>query len=134
MGDEIQDEARMPPIDPSLRAALSARFGETPSARDLASLEARISEAARFRLASRARRSWRAPAIRWAGVLIPAGLAASLLLAAGLLFSPGDTTSDGPAMDDVVAVGASSALPSDPLSLTDQETFLSTMLGQESQP
>lgn len=137
MPDDMPNDEPMTPMEPAMRDALAARFGEVP-ATDWSALESRITAGAQFRLAQRRpSRTWRSPAARWARVLIPAGLAASLLLAVSLAFGPsgsaGAETDDG-MMADVVAVAASSALPSDPLSLTDQQAFLSTMLSQESAP
>ena len=68
-----------------------------------------------------------------ASLLIPAALAASILLGVGLALDGADTT-DGPAVEDVVAVAASSGLPSDPLSVTDQPAFLASVLAQEPAP
>ena len=95
---------------------------------DWQALERRIVSAARFRLASRAARAgWRAPASRWARIAIPAGLAASLALAAGLALGAGGSESDL-GVEDVMAVAASEALPTDLLAVADQEAFLSAIL------
>ena len=94
---------------------------------DWEALERRIVSAARFRLASRAARAgWRAPASRWARIAIPAGLAASLALGGGLALGGDGDAELG--VEDVMAVAASEALPTDLLAAPDQEAFLYTIL------
>ena len=130
--DPIADD-RPGPLgpDPEIRAALGAYFGGAPTdAVDWPALEARVTEAARFRLARRARAGgWRGAAERWARIAIPTGLAATLMLAAGLAFSaPDGAVTADIAMDELVAVSASDGLPVDPLGLADQEAFLAAVL------
>ncbi len=117
--------------DPVIRSALASHFGEPPAgAVDWTALEARVTDAARFRLAQRARRGgWRAAAERWWRFAIPAGIAATLLLAAGLALSAPDPIESGAiAIDELVAVVASDALPDDPLGFADQDAFLAAVL------
>jgi hypothetical protein len=119
------------PPEPELRAALRAHFGDPPEhAVDWTALEARIVDGARLRLAQRARRgSWRQAGERWGRIAIPAGLAAAILLAAALAIAQSaDSADDQPAIEAVAAVSASDLLPSDPLSVTDQEAFLAVVL------
>ena len=99
--------------DPELTRTLQAGFGDTPST-DWHSLEARITEAARFRLTARRPAGWRV-ASRWARIAIPVGLAASAVLGAGLAFR---ASGDEPVvLEDLVATAAVDALPSDVASL-----------------
>lgn len=95
--------------DPELASVWRAALGDTPQT-DWTALEARVTEAARFRLRARRPAGWRAAASRWARVAIPAGLAASALLGAGIAFRAGD---DAVALEDIVATAAVDALPSD---------------------
>ena len=115
--------------DPDLREALHAHFGAVPQI-EWDALEARVTAAASLRLAGRrSRPAWRRAAERWGRVAIPAGLAATLLLAAGLAFSPSDAAAaDGLTMDEVVAVAAGDALPTDPLALAGPDAFLAAVL------
>lgn len=117
-----------------LRKALVARFGETPlAAVDWEAQARRITEAARFRLAERARRGWQRPAARWARFAIPAGLAAGVLLAVGAALGPADSAAelDDPGMREVAAVAATDSMSADPLMLTDQDLALSVLLSEE---
>lgn len=114
--------------EPELRAALRAHYGDVPAV-DWDALEARVADAARFRLAGRVPGSgWRRSADRWGRVAIPAGLAATLLLAAGLAFSTPGGDDEALAVDEIVAVAASDALPLDPLTMIDQDAFLAAVL------
>ncbi len=126
---------RLEPAEEALREVLRMRFGPPPGDTDWPALEARVVAAARFRLAARAPKTgWRTPATRWARVAVPAGLAAALLLGAGLVFGGGDGASDDayePGMNEVVATAAGAALPSDLLSVTDQQAFLYSVLNFE---
>lgn len=117
-----------------LREALLARFGDTPADQvDWEAQAERITAAARFRLAERARRGWQRPAARWARFAIPAGLAAGVMLAVGAALGPADTGagSDDPGVREVVAVAATDAISSDPLMVTDQELALSILLTED---
>ena len=108
-------DERLVPLDrdPDLSRALQAGFGTTPST-DWGRLEARITEAARFRLGARRPAGWRV-ASRWARIAIPVGLAASAVLGAGLaLRASGDDTV---VFEDLVATAAVDALPVDVASL-----------------
>ena len=122
------------PPDAELRSALSAHFGATPmDAVDWAAQARRITDAARFRLAERARRGWQRPAARWARFAIPAGLAAGVLLAVGAALGPVDDGGDteDPGVREVVTLGATDGMSSDPLMVTDQELALSVLLSEE---
>ena len=112
MADENME--RLEPVDPEISAAWRAAFGDTP-ATDWRALEARITDAARFRLAARRPAGWRAAASRWAGIAIPAGLAASALLGAGLAWRTADD--DAVFLEDIVATAAVDELPADVASL-----------------
>ena len=129
------DAGPLEPAEEALRKVLRVRFGSPPADTDWAALEGRIVEAARFRLAARAPKAgWRAAATRWARVAVPAGLAAALLLSAGLLLGNADGASadaDEPGMNELVATAAGAALPDDPLSVTDQQAFLYSVLNSE---
>ncbi len=134
MSDPMNEMAPMGPLDAALRSALVARFGETPAGQvDWEAQAGRIANAARFRLAARARGGWRRPAARWARFAIPAGLAAGVMLAIGAAMGPATQDSDGndPGMREVAAVAAADAMSSDPLMVTDQELALSTLLTEE---
>ncbi len=99
--------------DPELTRMLQAGFGDTPST-EWRRLEARLTEAARFRLTARRPAGWRV-ASRWARIAIPVGLAASAVLGAGLAFrASGD---EAVVLEDLVATAAVDALPSDVASL-----------------
>jgi hypothetical protein len=106
MSDEEMEQLEP---DPALSSAWRAALGDTPTT-DWRALEARVTEAARFRLRARRPAGWRTAAGRWARVAIPAGLAASALLGAGLAFREGD---EAVALEDIVATAAVDALPSD---------------------
>lgn len=110
------DETSEPlePREPKLTAGFRAAFGETPET-DWSALEARITEAARFRLAARRPAGWQAAASRWARIAIPAGLAASALLGAGLAWRAADD--EAVLIEDIVANAAVDELPSDVASL-----------------
>lgn len=112
MGDEKSEP--LGPREPKLTAAFRAAFGDTPES-DWSALEARITEAARFRLAARRPAGWRIAASRWARVAIPAGLAASALLGAGLAWRAADD--DAILLEDIVATAAVDELPVDVTSL-----------------
>ncbi|MGE5925968.1 MAG: hypothetical protein ACM357_01335 [Gemmatimonadota bacterium] len=99
--------------DPELGRAWRAALGDTPTT-DWLALEARVTEAARFRLRARRPAGWRTTAARWARVAIPAGLAASALLGAGLAWRASD---EAVVLEDIVATAAVDALPSDLASL-----------------
>jgi hypothetical protein len=134
VSEPMDDMTPLEPLDPELRSALVARFGETPAAQiDWEAQAGRITDAARFRLAARARGGWRRPAARWARQANPAGLAASILLAVGAALSPAgdDASADDPGMREVAAVAATDAISSDPLMVTDQELALSILLTEE---
>jgi hypothetical protein len=108
------DMERAAPGDRDLSAAFRAAFGDTPET-DWRALEARINEAARFRLAARRSAGWRTTAARWARVAVPAGLAASALLGAGLAWRAADD--DAVFLEDIVATAAVDELPADVTSL-----------------
>ena len=134
MSDPMEDPTPLEPLDAGLRAALLARFGETPAGDvDWEGQADRIVDAARFRLAARARGGWRRPAARWARFAIPAGLAAGVLLAIGAAMGPvaPDTYGNDPGMREVAAVAATDAIAGDPLMVTDQELALSALLSEE---
>jgi hypothetical protein len=134
MSEPIDETMPMEPLDPALRAALLARFGETPVDEvDWDAQADRIVDAARFRLAARARAGWRRPAARWARFAIPAGLAAGVMLAIGAAMGPVAPDGDGndPGMREVAAVAATDAISGDPLMVTDQELALSILLTEE---
>ena len=135
MSDETRDSLDPPgPPEPELRSAVAAWFGETPmDAVDWDAQARRITDAARFRLAERARRGWQRPAARWARFAIPAGLAAGVLLGIGAALGPSDsdTDLDDPGMREVAAVAATDGMSSDPLMVTDQELALSVLLSEE---
>ena len=116
--------------DPRVDGLLRAHFGTVPDDVDHEALSNRIVAAAELRLRARAKRAgWRAPASRWARVVIPTGLAASIALIFGLALGDGGTSDTGDvALEEVVAVAASEGLPSDPLVVSDQEAFLSAIL------
>ena len=106
----MADEA-MEPLDPApeLVDVWRAALGATPTT-DWQVLEARLAEAARFRLRARRPAGWRAAASRWARIAIPAGLAASALLGAGLAYRAGE---DAIALEEIVTATAVDALPAD---------------------
>ena len=134
MSEPRDEMTPMEPPDAALRAALVARFGETPAGEvDWEAQAGRIVDAARFRLAARARGGWRRPAARWARFAIPAGLAAGVMLAIGAARGPVAQDADGndPGMRELAAVAAAAAISSDPLMVTDQELALSTLLTEE---
>jgi hypothetical protein len=106
MADEKME--RLEP-DPDLSGVWHAALGGTPTT-DWAALEARVTEAARFRLRARRPAGWRSAASRWARVAIPAGLAASALLGAALAWRPSD---EAVVLEDIAATAAVDALPSD---------------------
>ena len=114
--------------DREIDGLLRSHFGNVPADVDHEALSARIVAAAELRLRARAKRAgWRAPASRWARIAIPAGLAASIALILGLALAdgpPGDV-----ALEEVVAVAASEALPANALGATEQEVFLAAVLG-----
>ena len=115
--------------DREIEGLLRAQYGSVPADVDHEALSARIVAAAELRLRARAKRAgWRAPASRWARVAIPAGLAASIALIFGLALVDGRATEDV-ALEEVVAVAASEALPANPLGTTDQEAFVAFVLG-----
>ena len=117
------------PDDTTIRDAYAEHFGETPSA-DWQAMEARIVDAARSRLATKAaRRSWTAPAARWARVAIPVGLAAGIALVLGLAATSGTEASDQTGLADVVVLGAANALPDYSLGVLDQDAYMATLLG-----
>jgi hypothetical protein len=95
--------------DPELSNAWRDALGDTPTT-DWRALEARVTDAARFRMRSRRPAGWRRAASRWARVAIPAGLAASALLGAGLAFRAAD---ESVALEDVAAMAVVDALPPD---------------------
>lgn len=115
------------PAEPELTAALRARFGDARANVDWTALEARIVDGARFRLASH---GWQAPASRWARTAIPAALAASVLLAVGLMLAPNAVDDSDLVIEEIMAVSASAALPTDPLAFTNEEAFLFTILDE----
>lgn len=106
--------------DPKLSAAFGAAYGETPVT-DWGALEARITEAARFRLAARRPTDWRTAASRWARIAVPAGLAASALLGAGLALRAADD--EAVLLQDIVATAAVAELPSDVASIGGESLF-----------
>ncbi len=110
MNDERME--RLEP-DPELSRTWRAALGDTPTT-DWPALEARITDAARFRLRVRRPAGWRTATSRWARVAIPAGLAASALLGAGLAWRAND---EAVALEDIVATAAVDALPSDVTSI-----------------
>jgi len=111
MADENIEQ--MEPGDPEISVAYRAAFGDLP-ATDWRMLEARITDAARFRLAARRPAGWRATASRWARIAIPAGLAASALLGAGLAWRADE---DDVVLEDIAATAAVDELPTDIASL-----------------
>lgn len=134
MSDPMDENTPMEPLDPGVRAAMVTRFGETPAGEvNWGAQAGRIMDAARFRLAARARGGWRRPAARWARFAIPAGLAAGVMLAIGAAMGPVAQEADGndPGMREVAAVAATDAISSDPLMVTDQELALSILLTEE---
>ena len=134
MSEPMDEMLPLEPLDPALRAALVARFGETPDGQvDWEAQANRVVDAARFRLAARARGGWRRPAARWARFAIPAGLAAGVMLAIGAAMGPVPREADGndPGMREVAAVAATDAISTDPLMVTDQELALSILLTEE---
>ena len=109
----MTDEKERLEPDPELSRAWRAALGDTPVT-DWPGLEARVTEAARFRLRARRAPGWRTVASRWARVAIPAGLAASALLGAGLAWRASD---EAVVLEDIVAAAAVDALPSDVASI-----------------
>ncbi len=111
MADEKMEQIE--PGDPEISAAYRAAFGDPP-ATDWRALEARIADAARFRLAARRSAGWRTATSRWARIAIPAGLAASALLGAGLAWRADE---DAVFLEDIAATAAVDDLPADVASL-----------------
>ena len=126
--DEHEDARPVGRPDSDIQAVLRVHFGNVPDT-DFDALNARIVAAAELRLRARANRAgWRAPASRWARIAIPTGLAASIALILGLSLANGSGAPTDVGLEEVVAVAASEALPADPLAVSDQEVFLSTIL------
>jgi hypothetical protein len=121
MADERVDP--IGPQEPEIAAALRAAYGSVPESR--ARLEARIVDAARFRLAARRGSGWKVPAARWARIAVPAGLAASLILGARLAWPDDDTV----LFEDVAATAAVDELPLDVTSLGGEALVYTILAG-----